>query len=279
MKNLFLTLATALFMFSCGTEAKTDGDCAENCKKENCEHGSEKCKKECGDKCDHKKGDKKECGADCKKECCSKDKKDEMMAIGTTNPSLEAKLKDVSGKEMYIEQLGKKNGMLVVFSCNTCPFVVGNGEKSEGWENRYNDIAAMAKKLEIGFALVNSNEGKRDNEDSFEKMVIHAKENNYKDINYLMDVNHMVADAFNARTTPHVYLFNANNELVYTGAIDDNVDKKAEVKEFWLSDAMKSLVAGTEIAKPVTKHMGCSIKRVKKEEKHDHAGHGHGDSH
>ena len=122
----------------------------------------------------------------------------------------------------------------------------------------------MAEELEIGFALVNSNEGKRSNEDSFEKMTIHAKENGYNEINYLMDENNVVADAFMAKTTPHVYLFNSENKLVYTGAIDDNVDRKAEVTEHWLADAMTSLNKGEEIAKPVTKNMGCSIKRLKK---------------
>lgn len=273
MKNLLLIFTAALFLFACGTEASTEAtnekECAGKCDHN---HGDKKCDEKCKEKCEHHKGDKKECGKDCKKECCAK-KGDEMMSIGSINPSLETKLKDISGTEMFIEELGKKNGTLIIFSCNTCPFVVGNGEKSEGWQNRYNDIKALADKSEIGFALINSNEAKRDNEDSFDKMVNHAKENGYNGINYMMDSDHVVADAFNARKTPHVYLFNANNELVYTGAIDDNVDRKEEVKEHWLSDAMTSLAAGTEIAKAETKAMGCSIKRVKKEESHE--GHSH----
>ena len=164
---------------------------------------------------------------------------------------------------MFIEQIGKKTGALFIFSCNTCPFVVGNGEKSEGWENRYNGIQELADKLEIGFALINSNEAKREKEDSFDEMVRHAEEMNYKGINYLLDENHKVADMFNAMTTPHVFLFNDQNELVYTGAIDDNVDKKNEVKENWLKDAMNAMAEGTEIMTPKTKNIGCSIKRVK----------------
>ena len=233
MKHLFLTLTAAAFMVSCGTEATSENTTKKEPKKEE-----------------------------------MSDKKDKTMAIGTVNPSLEAKLKDISGTEMHIEELGKKNGTLLIFSCNTCPFVVGNGEKSEGWENRYNDLAAMANEKEIGFALINSNEAKRDGDDSFEEMVKHAKEAGYHGMNYLVDENHKIADAFNARKTPHVYLFNSENKLVYTGAIDDNVDRKAEVKENWLSDAMTSLAAGEEIAKPETKASGCSIKRVKAENKH-----------
>lgn len=233
-------------MMSCGNEVK-----AESCEKD--------CKKEA---CSHENKDSQDCEKDCKKKCCAQEQS--LMEIGTMNPSLDSKMKDISGTEMTMESLAKTNGTLIIFSCNTCPFVVGRGEETEGWQNRYNDIQKMANELEIGFALVNSNEGKRANEDSFEAMVSHAKENNYDSIIYLLDENSVVADAYNAKTTPHVYLFNAENKLVYTGAIDDNVDRKAEVTEHWLSDAMTSLSNGEEIAKPVTKNMGCSIKRLKK---------------
>ena len=130
MKHLIITISAALFLATCGTEPKSQEGCEEGCKKENCEH---------------EKGEKS-CAADCKKDCCSK--KETKLKIGDTNPALENKLMDVSGEEIYIEELGKKNGTLLIFSCNTCPFVVGNGEKSQGWENRYNDIQAMATELQ-----------------------------------------------------------------------------------------------------------------------------------
>lgn len=244
MKQLILILSATFFFVACGTE--TDSDCKEDCEKACCteNENSQDCKK------------------DCKKKCCAHEQGD--MEIGAMNPSLDTKLKDISGSEMYLEELARKNGSLIIFSCNTCPFVVGNGEKSEGWQNRYNDIQTMANELEIGFALINSNEGKRDNEDSFDNMVSHAMDNKYAGIKYLVDKDHKVADAFNAKTTPHVFLFDSEHKLVYTGAIDDNVDKKAEVKEHWLSDAMKALASGEEIQTAITKNIGCSIKRVKK---------------
>lgn len=247
MKQTLLTIATLLIMFSCGTETTAE-KCEKGCNKEHCEHTLES---------------HQECAADCQKECCS-ESKEKPFGIGDTNPALEVKLKDISGREMHIEEIGKKTGALLIFSCNTCPFVVGNGDKSEGWENRYNDIQQLADKLDIGFALINSNEAKRENEDSFEEMVKHAKEMNYKEITYLLDEKHKVADLLNALTTPHVFLFDNQNKLVYTGAIDDNVDKKSEVKEHWLSNAMNALAEGTEITTEKTKNTGCSIKRVKK---------------
>ena len=73
----------------------------------------------------------------------------------------------------------------------------------------------------------------------------------------------MVADAFGARTTPHIFLFGADNALEYKGAIDDNVDKADSVKEPWLRDALKAMNAGKKIDPNDTRNIGCSIKRVK----------------
>ena len=265
MKKILLIAAASLFMFACGNENATT--CKEDCKKECCKNeGDKKCKKDCKKACCTKGDEKKGCEKDCKKECCA-NKVATNMEIGTMNPSLDTKLKDISGEEFHLENLGKKNGTLLIFSCNTCPFVVGraNGE-TEGWQNRYNDIQALADANEIGFALINSNEAKRNGDDSFDEMVKHAADNEYANIKYLVDTKSEVANEFNAKTTPHVYLFNSDHKLVYTGAIDDNVDKKSEVKEHWLNDAMNNLAKGTTIEPAVTKNLGCSIKRVKKEE-------------
>ena len=67
----------------------------------------------------------------------------------------------------------KKNGLVVIFSCNTCPFVVGS-EDFPGWEGQYNDLYEQANKYQIGLVVVNSNEGKRAGDDSFIEMKSHA---------------------------------------------------------------------------------------------------------
>jgi hypothetical protein len=79
---------------------------------------------------------------------------------------------------------------------------------------------------------------------------------------YVIDVEHKLADAFGARTTPHVYLFDANLKLVYVGAIDDNVNSATEVKEHYLKTAMTQLKEGKKVEPSTTKNIGCSIKRV-----------------
>ena len=242
--KLLLVIGLAGFMVSCGSaEAK---DCKEDCKKECCSKEKEACKK------------------DCKKACCAKKEKLETLEIGASLPAYDTKMKDISGAELALADIAKENGLLVIFSCNTCPFVVGRGEKSEGWEKRYNDVKSWADEANVGLVLVNSNEAKRDGDDSFEKMQQHAIDAGYDGINYVVDENHELADLFGANTTPHVFLFNNKNNLVYTGAIDDNVDSKEEVKEQYLANALTNLAAGTEISPAETKNLGCSIKRVKK---------------
>lgn len=184
------------------------------------------------------------------------------LEIGDKAPLIDRKMEGTTGKMFSIKDVAGENGALVIFSCNTCPFVVGNGNDSEGWEGRYSEIQRAANDAGVGMMLVNSNEAKRENGDSMADMKAHAKENGYRS-HYLLDKNHELADAFGALTTPHVFLFNSNMELVYKGAIDDNVSSKKDVKEHYLKDALKNLATGQTIEPNSTRQLGCSIKRVK----------------
>ena len=178
------------------------------------------------------------------------------VEIGDPFPMSQHPMMNIDGSQTFLRQELKDNGLLVVFSCNTCPFVIQ-------WENRYNELYDMCEKNNIGMVLINSNEAKRDGDDSMAKMKEHAKSQGYK-MKYLMDEDHRVADAFGARTTPHVYMFDKNAMLAYRGSIDDNSENKEDVKEHYLADAITAMAAGKEINPNVTKSIGCSIKRVKK---------------
>lgn len=182
------------------------------------------------------------------------------LNIGDPLPVADVKMKDVTSKEVTLASLKQENGLLVIFSCNTCPFVVG-GEGSEGWEGRYPAIGTWCKSNGVGMVLVNSNEAKRDKGDGFEDMQLHYRAKGYVGA-YVVDVGHVVADAFGARTTPHVFLFDNDLKLAYKGAVDDNVGSAAEVKERWLENALHALVEGKPIDPAITRNMGCSIKRV-----------------
>jgi hypothetical protein len=185
----------------------------------------------------------------------------ETLAIGAVLPAADVKMANISGSQQSLNELKKPGGLLVVFSCNGCPFVVGS-EGSEGWEGRYDGLRELTEKNNIGMALINSNEAKRDKGDDLKSMKVRAEEHGFAKCNYLLDANSSVANAFFARTTPHVYLFDGNMKLVYKGAIDDNVDDSKKVKQHYLNDAITSLSKGKKIKPEETKPVGCSIKRV-----------------
>lgn len=183
------------------------------------------------------------------------------IKIGTEMPMSSEKMKGIDDKFHAVKDFQGKNGTLVIFSACDCPFVVGNGSENAGWEGRYNEVYDHASKSGVGMVLINSNEAKRKGADSFEEIKKRAKDYNYK-MNYLYDSQHKVADAYGAKFTPHVFLFDAEGKLVYTGAIDDNVRNPKKVKETYLIDALKELSEGKEITVKETRALGCSIKRV-----------------
>ncbi len=169
-------------------------------------------------------------------------------------------MKNIDGTQQTIQDNKGKNGIVVIFSCNTCPFVVGSDSFS-GWEKSYNSVYKEAKALGYNVILVNSNEAKRTNDDSFEKMQERAKAQGYE-MPYLVDENSKLADALGAKTTPHVFVFNSSNHLVYNGSIDNSVDSKRKKDEPYLVNALKELAANKPATVNSTPPRGCSIKRV-----------------
>ncbi len=177
------------------------------------------------------------------------------LPIGKSSKAMNMDVTNFKGENASLKSYAKKNGLIVIFSSNTCPFVIA-------WESRYPDLADYCKKNDIGFVLLNSNEARRAGEASLSEMEKHATEMKY-DFQYLMDKDSRVADAFGAKATPQVYLFNNENNLVYRGAIDDNHKNESEVKHTYAMDALQNLVGGKEINPETTNALGCSIKRVK----------------
>src|SRR6195952_947537 len=153
-----------------------------------------------------------------------------VLPIGSAMPKADVKLKAISGKEVAIKDVKKDNGVLVMFSCNTCPYVIKN-------QQRTIEMANYAEKNNVGIIILNSNEGQRNDDDSYEAMKTYAKQQGYK-WNYAVDKNNEVADAFGASRTPECYLFNKDLKLVYHGAIDDNPTDADNVKRHHLKEAI-----------------------------------------
>jgi hypothetical protein len=186
------------------------------------------------------------------------------LKIGKAAPLQSEKMLSVDGTELSLADIKLEKGILVVFSCNTCPFVVGN-EHFAGWEKQYNALNELASANKIGMVLINSNEGKRDKDDAFDAMVEHSKKLGYT-MPYLLDRNSKIADAFGAKTTPHVFLFNADMKLVYSGSIDNTWDSKRTSDITYVINAMNELAADSKISLKETPPRGCGIKRLKLQE-------------
>jgi peroxiredoxin len=174
------------------------------------------------------------------------------LEIGSAMPLKDFQLADISGKNITLANAKGDAGTLVIFSCNTCPWVIR-------WEDRYVTLANTYAPKGIGMIAVNSNAARFGSEDSLEEMVEHAKNNGYN-FPYAQDPGSKLATAFGATKTPHIYLFNADDKLVYLGAIDDNAKNAKKVEVPFLANAIDALLAGKPINPQTTKALGCSIK-------------------
>lgn len=164
-------------------------------------------------------------------------------------------LKNVDGKMVSLSDFKKSKGVVVIFTCNHCPYAVA-------YEDR---IVAIDKKYKaLGFPVVaiNPNDAAAYPTDSFEAMQKRAADKAFT-FPYLIDETQQIAKAYGATKTPHVYVIqNSGGKWIvkYIGAIDDNYQDAAEVKEPFLTNALDALLGGEAPATAETKAVGCSIK-------------------
>ena len=177
----------------------------------------------------------------------------EPLPLGSAIPNAETKMKDVSGKTISLKDAKTEKGLLVMFSCNTCPYVVKN-------QGRTKEACTYATDNGIGVAVINSNAGNRDGADSYDAMKEYAKKQGYA-WSYLVDDNSAIADAFGANRTPECFLFDNNGKLVYHGAIDDNPSDASAVSRKHLIAAIDEMRVGKDVSVKQTKSVGCGIKR------------------
>lgn len=174
------------------------------------------------------------------------------LAIGSPAPMRGVKMKSVDGSEVSLEKVAGKNGTLVVFTCNHCPW-------AKMWQSRVAAIGNAALEQGIGVIAINSNDPAEFPEDEYAPMQDRAKMLGYK-FPYVVDATSGVAKAFGATRTPEAYLFDAKGKLVYHGAVDDNPRDESAVEKPWLKNAVNAVATGGSIETAETKALGCSIK-------------------
>ena len=174
------------------------------------------------------------------------------LEIGDALPSGGVKMRNVDGGDVTLGGSMGTKGLLVVFSCNHCPWV-------QRWEERIVLLGNSYQDKGIAVVAVNSNDTVEYPDDGFAQMQSRAKEKGYK-FPYVVDATSDVARAFGASKTPEAFLFDASGKLVYTGTIDDNAKDAAAVTATYLKDALEAVAGGGAVSIPKTKALGCSIK-------------------
>jgi peroxiredoxin len=142
--------------------------------------------------------------------------------------------------------------VVVVFSCNHCPYV-------RAWEDRMIAIQQDYAAKGVQLVAINANDAQRYPDDSFIKMQQRAQEKAFP-FPYLFDETQEIARAYGAERTPEVFLFDQDRRLRYHGAIDDNFDNPREVQQHYLRDALDAVLSGQEPPTTQTPPVGCTVK-------------------
>ena len=172
------------------------------------------------------------------------------LQIGECAPDFS--LPGVDGNTYSLQDFADKMLLVVAFTCNHCPYVVGSEERIMEFVRDYEPQG-------VGFVAINSNSRNTYAEDSFEGMIKKAREKGFN-FPYLRDESQDVARAYGALRTPHFYVFDAQRELRYTGRMDDNPKDAAQASTHELRDAVDALLEGHDVRVPLTNPLGCNVK-------------------
>jgi peroxiredoxin len=171
------------------------------------------------------------------------------VGLGTEAPQFD--LPGVDGQSHSLGSYGDAEALVLVQSCNHCPYV-------QAWEDRLSAIARDYADRGVRVVAVNSNDAANYTEDSFEEMQKRASAQGFA-FDYLYDEPQAVARELAAERTPEVFLFDRDRRLAYHGAIDDSRDVDG-VSQQYLRDALDAVLSGQEPAVSETPAVGCTVK-------------------
>jgi peroxiredoxin len=171
------------------------------------------------------------------------------MSVIETAPAFD--LPGVDGRNHTLEEYEEAPVLVIVQSCNHCPYVLA-------WEGRINSLAREYADRGVRIVAVSSNDAVAYPADSFEAMVEHARGAGYV-FDYLYDESQDVARALGSERTPEAFVFDPDRRLVYHGAVDDNRDE-AEVTTHYLRDGIEAALVGETPEIADTAPVGCTVK-------------------
>lgn len=175
-----------------------------------------------------------------------------MSLLQLGDPAPPFSLPGVDGKTSSLEGFAEKPVLVVIFSCNHCPYVQAYEDRLIGIQRDYGNRG-------VQLVAINSNDDVHYPEDNLDHMIARAKDKGFN-FPYLRDGSQQVARAYGATHTPQLFVFDQDRRLRYTGKIDDNWQRPEAVTRRYLRDALDALLAKRELAEPITHAIGCTIK-------------------
>jgi peroxiredoxin len=172
------------------------------------------------------------------------------LSLGDEAPDFSLPATD--GQTYALNDFRDAKTLVIFFTCNHCPYVIGSNEVTRETANRYKDKG-------VQFVGINANSVNTKPEDSFDHMVSHMEEHQYP-WTYLRDETQETALAYGALRTPHFYVFDENRKLVYTGRGVDNPKDASKITINNLDIALEELTSGQAITLPLTNPLGCNVK-------------------
>jgi peroxiredoxin len=177
------------------------------------------------------------------------------LQIGQAAPDFN--LPGTDGKDYSLASFKDAKILVVVFSCNHCPYVVGSEDRMIKFANDY-------KPKGVAIIAINANETEGHPTDSMEHMKQRAKEKSFPFV-YVRDDTQEIALKYGGLRTPHFYVFDQQRKLRYTGRMDDNPRNPGQEKTHELRDAVDALLAGKKPPVELTNPIGCNVKWKGKE--------------
>ena len=176
------------------------------------------------------------------------------LEIGAAAPDF--KLPATDGESYSLSDF-KEEFLVIFFTCNHCPYVIGSDEVTRASALRFAPEG-------VRFIAINSNSASTYEEDDFPHMIRRMAEEQFPWL-YLYDEGQKVAMSYGALRTPHFYLFNRERKLLYTGRGVDQPKDASRISVNDLDRALEEVVSGLPVSVPQTNPIGCNVKWAGKE--------------
>ena len=172
------------------------------------------------------------------------------MPLGTAAPAFS--LPGVDGETRTLDSFSDAELLVVVFTCNHCPYAIACEDRLIAIQEDYRDKG-------VQLVAINPNDAVNYPDDSFDNMKVRAAEKGFN-FPYLRDETQEVARAYDAACTPDVFVFDRDRKLLYNGRIDDNWKEPSQVTRNELRELLDAALRGETVDFAHTPSMGCSIK-------------------